>query len=107
MGSCRSAGPGGEVAVSTAVDGAYGEIRVRDDGPGLTDEEKRSAFDRFWRKRATPGSGLGLAISRRLVEFDGGTIHLEDAPGGGTVAVVRLPLVAGRVADPGTSGTGS
>jgi signal transduction histidine kinase len=103
----EAVGPGGEVEVSTAVDGAHGEIRVRDDGPGLADDEKRAAFDRFWRKRATPGSGLGLAISRRLVEFDGGTIHLEDAPGGGTVAVVRLPLVDGRLAGPGTSGSGS
>lgn len=101
----EAVGPGGEVEVSTAATGAYGELRVRDDGPGLSDEEKLHAFDRFWRKRTTPGSGLGLAISRRLVELDGGTIHLEDAPAGGAVAVVRLPLASGAAG--GTSGSGS
>jgi signal transduction histidine kinase len=101
----EAVGPGGEVEVSTAATGAYGELRVRDDGPGLSDEEKLHAFDRFWRKRTTPGSGLGLAISRRLLELDGGTIHLEDAPAGGAVAVVRLPLASGAAG--GTSGSGS
>ena len=64
----------------------------RDDGPGMTAEQKARAFDRFWRAGSgAGGSGLGLAIARRLVEVDGGTIELRDAPGGGLEVVVRLP----------------
>ncbi|MDH4178619.1 MAG: HAMP domain-containing histidine kinase, partial [Thermoleophilia bacterium] len=67
------------------------EICVRDDGPGLSEEGKVRAFDRFWRGPSSAGSGLGLAIARRLVEVDGGTLTLEDAPAGGLAAVARYP----------------
>lgn len=67
------------------------ELHVRDHGPGMTDEQRARAFDRFW--RATPageGSGLGLAIVRKLVEADEGEIELAAVPGGGLDAIVRL-----------------
>ncbi|HEU5213131.1 MAG TPA: HAMP domain-containing sensor histidine kinase [Gaiellaceae bacterium] len=66
------------------------ELRVRDEGPGLPPEDRRRAFDRFWRGRTGEGSGLGLAIARRLVEADGGTVELVDASPRGLEAVVRL-----------------
>jgi signal transduction histidine kinase len=65
------------------------ELRVEDDGPGLTAEQQARAFDRFWSDR-DGGSGLGLAIVKRLVEIDGGRVALRDAPGGGLTAVVEL-----------------
>jgi signal transduction histidine kinase len=66
------------------------ELRVRDRGPGLDEEGRRRAFDRFWRGRSGEGSGLGLAIVRRLVEADGGEVELVPAEEGGLEAVVRL-----------------
>ncbi len=67
------------------------EVRVRDAGPGMTPEQRARAFDRFWRVGSgAGGSGLGLAIVKRLVEAEGGTVELADAPGGGLDAVVRL-----------------
>ena len=66
------------------------ELRVRDQGPGLSPEQREHAFDRFWRARADTGSGLGLAIVRRLVDADGGEVELLPAAGGGLEAVVRL-----------------
>ena len=77
---------GGTITVSAAGN----ELRVRDEGPGLSAEQRERAFDRFWRARAGEGSGLGLAIVRRLVEADGGGVELEPAPGHGLEAVVRL-----------------
>jgi signal transduction histidine kinase len=57
----------------------------------MTPEQRARAFDRFWRAGSgAGGSGLGLAIVRRLVEADEGEVELEDAPGGGLDAVVRL-----------------
>jgi signal transduction histidine kinase len=67
------------------------ELRVRDAGPGMTPDQRARAFDRFWRAGSgAGGSGLGLAIVKRLVEADGGTVELADAPGGGLDVVVRL-----------------
>ena len=84
--------PGGTaVTVSAETAPPWVELHVRDEGPGMTAEERARAFDRFWRAGAGPGgSGLGLAIVRRLVEADEGEVELAAAPGGGTDAVVRL-----------------
>ena len=83
---------GSAVTVVTEKAGGAVEIRVEDEGPGLTPEERARAFDRFWRGHpGGGGSGLGLAIARRLVETDGGEITLAAADGGGLVARVLLP----------------
>jgi len=83
------AGSAVTIAVRSEADAV--EIHVGDQGPGLTAEQRTRAFDRFWRAGSgAGGSGLGLAIVRRLVEADGGSVELADAPGGGLDAVVRL-----------------
>jgi two-component system sensor histidine kinase MprB len=82
--------PGGEVEVRLAG----GELTIRDHGPGIDPEELPHVFDRFWRGarvRDRQGSGLGLAIVRQVTEGHGGTVTLEPADGGGTVARLRLP----------------
>jgi signal transduction histidine kinase len=71
-------------------------LHVLDRGPGMTDDELRHAFDRFWRARSSEGSGLGLAIVRRLVEADGGSIVLQRRTGGGIDAVITLRGAATR-----------
>ena len=79
------------VTVLTRVTDEFVELRVRDEGPGLTPADRARAFDRFWRARSDGGgSGLGLAIVRKLAEADAATVGLEEAPGGGIDAVVRL-----------------
>jgi signal transduction histidine kinase len=84
--------PGSRIVVSVGRDGPWVELHVIDEGPGLTDEERAMAFDRFWRgESATPGgSGLGLAIVHQLVAAGGGTVELRRADTGGIDAVVRL-----------------
>jgi signal transduction histidine kinase len=83
--------PGTGVTVSANGASPWVELRVRDAGPGMTDEQRTRAFDRFWRAGSGPGgSGLGLAIVRKLVEADEGEVELAPAPGGGTDALVRL-----------------
>lgn len=88
--------PGGEVVVRLVLDGGRAQIRITDEGPGMSDAERERAFEPFWRGRdARPGSGfgLGLAIARRLAEAGGGTVTLGPGPGGrGTTAVVTLSL---------------
>jgi signal transduction histidine kinase len=82
---------GGEVRVVAGP----GELRVEDTGPGLGDEERAHAFERFYlherygRERAV-GTGLGLAIVKELTEAMGGTVRVESTPGERTVFTVRL-----------------
>jgi two-component system, OmpR family, sensor histidine kinase MprB len=81
--------PGSSVDVTLA----NGELRVRDHGPGIAEEDREHIFDRFYRStaaRSMPGSGLGLAIVREVAEAHGGTVTAEEAPGGG--ALMRLHL---------------
>jgi signal transduction histidine kinase len=82
---------GGTVTVSARSVSPWVELHLRDDGPGLTPEQRERAFDRFWRAGSGEGgSGLGLAIVKRLVAADEGEVELREAPRGGVDAVVRL-----------------
>ncbi|MEW2395850.1 HAMP domain-containing sensor histidine kinase [Streptomyces sp. NPDC046862] len=69
------------------------QLHVMDEGPGMTEEQRRRAFDRFWRAPDAPkgGTGLGLALVQRLAHASGGEAVLRPAPSGGLDAVVRLP----------------
>jgi signal transduction histidine kinase len=82
-------------AVTVAGVGRVTEIHVTDEGPGLTAEERRLAFERFWRAKPGAGdlggSGLGLAIVRKLVRLDNGTCELREGPSGGIDAVATYP----------------
>ena len=84
---------GGTIAVSAAPAGRFAELHVVDEGPGLSEEERARAFDRFWRAGGSAGgSGLGLAIVERLAAAAGGAVALGAAPAGGLDIRVRLPL---------------
>ena len=86
------------VELSGASDGDAAVLLVRDDGPGLTAEERERVFERFTRLddargRGSGGTGLGLPIARELVLRAGGTLTLEDAPEPWALqAVLRLPV---------------
>jgi signal transduction histidine kinase len=78
----------------TANDGTA-TLTVADDGPGIPIDDRARVFERFTRlddarTRSTGGSGLGLAIAKDIVDAHGGTITVEDGPGGGARLVVRL-----------------
>jgi two-component system, OmpR family, sensor kinase len=87
---------GTRIAVSVVTAGDHVEVRVADDGPGLTAAERDAAFDRFWRgeksrgRTGAGGTGLGLAISRSILRAVGGDLRLDETPGGGLTAVVSL-----------------
>ncbi|HVR69238.1 MAG TPA: ATP-binding protein [Vicinamibacteria bacterium] len=69
------------------------QIEVEDSGPGVVAEIRDRIFEPFFSTK-TSGSGLGLALVKRIAEDHGGGVSLEDAPTGGTRAVLWLPLEA-------------
>lgn len=83
----------GTVTVSSeAVDGRV-VISVKDEGPGIEQDELQHVFDRFYRGDADPnipGFGLGLPIAKSLVEGQGGIISIESQPSNGTVVKILL-----------------
>ncbi|MBV7535810.1 sensor histidine kinase [Duganella sp. sic0402] len=85
--------PGGMVQVSIVAAGAEVVLSVRDQGPGIAPALRERVFDRFFRdpRQTQSGSGLGLAIAASVAASHHGRIHLDDAPGGGLLASVRLP----------------
>ena len=69
-------------------------IRIDDDGPGLTLEQRAAATKRGQRLDETkPGSGLGLSIVSDLVELYGGSFRFSESPGGGLRAEIVLPAI--------------
>lgn len=93
---------GGRIAVSlrtTTDERGTGrvELRVADNGRGMTVEEQKGLFERFYRAESVRGStvhgtGLGLSISREIVLRHGGTIEVSSEPGLGTEVLMTLPL---------------
>ncbi len=89
--------PGAAIRTSVQGDDGQAVIRVEDDGPGMSDEDRSHAFERFFRggaRRDVPGSGLGLAIAKRSIERAHGTISLDSRRHKGTTVTMRLPLAA-------------
>ncbi len=79
--------------------GAFIEVAVVDDGPGISESDQGKLFQRFAKLSNKPtgnegSSGLGLAIVKKLVELNGGTIHCESELGRGTTFRICLPTSA-------------
>jgi signal transduction histidine kinase len=72
------------------------QVRVIDHGPGISAEKREAVFEPFYRlegsrNRNSGGVGLGMTIAREAAHRLGGSLELEETPGGGLTAVVRLP----------------
>jgi len=85
---------GGKARVSAHADGRGVTVSVRDDGPGLREEDLEKVFEPFVRleasrSRSTGGAGLGLTIARSLATRSGATLALRNRAQGGLEAVVH------------------
>jgi signal transduction histidine kinase len=85
----------GTVSVGLTLDNKDIVVMVRDTGIGLTEDEARQAFQRFFRggkaQSHARGTGLGLPVAKAIVEAHKGRITLEGKPGEGALATVFLP----------------
>jgi signal transduction histidine kinase len=97
--------PAGWVKVSAFASGEFVQVDVTDSGIGMTPDDCRKLFTRFFRAstsrgRDIPGTGLGLSITRSLVEMHGGRIWVESAVGQGSTFSFTIPVYGGQ-AQPG------
>ena len=86
---------GSRIVIGAALRGAWIDIMVYDDGPGLPAGREEAIFEKFTRgerESAKPGVGLGLAICRAIVEAHGGRIAASPSPIGGAGFMIALPL---------------
>jgi signal transduction histidine kinase len=86
----------GSRAAIVVEDGSSLMVRVRDDGPGIPEDQLERVFEPFYRlessrNRDTGGSGLGLSIARDVIQAHGGSLVLRNLPVRGLEATVTLP----------------
>ncbi|MBV8702893.1 MAG: HAMP domain-containing histidine kinase [Acetobacteraceae bacterium] len=88
-------GAGRPVRVALRADGRTARLVVRDQGVGISEEDRARVFQRFERavaRREHGGFGVGLWLANQLVVAMGGAIGVESEPGAGTTFTVSLPL---------------
>ena len=88
----------GTVKCSVNADHRFLVLKVEDSGVGIPADAKKRIFDRFYRvdkarSRETGGTGLGLSIVKEVVLMHHGSIKVTDSSLGGTLFVLKLPLV--------------
>ncbi|MEK4518398.1 HAMP domain-containing sensor histidine kinase [Paenibacillus sp. FSL H8-0122] len=95
--SIKFSGEGGVISVHTRQDNKSVTVRVSDTGIGISPEDQKRIFDRFFKadrshSRKYTGSGMGLAIVRQIVLLHHGDIRVTSELGAGTSFIVTLPL---------------
>lgn len=76
---------------SHLIPGNVIRVRIKDNGPGLDDEQKQKIVMPFYTTKAD-GMGMGLSISRSLIEAHKGTLHFNSIQGKGTTFYFTLPI---------------
>lgn len=88
----KHGGEGKQIETSISYEEDAVIIRIRDHGCGIPEDEIPLVKKKFYKGSSKArGTGIGLAVCDEIVEMHGGTLTLENAPGGGTVVTVRLP----------------
>jgi two-component system OmpR family sensor kinase len=87
---------GGKVSISSYINDGYAWIDVKDDGIGISEEDIKYVFDRFYRadrsRKRESGSGLGLSIGRWIAGVHKGSIEVKSQPAQGSVFTIKLPI---------------
>ncbi len=83
---------GGEIDIRTNLRKGHVVISVTDTGPGISDGDLKHLFDPFYTKKKSMGMGIGLSICNGIIEEHNGSIWARNAPDGGAVFKITLPV---------------
>ena len=81
--------------IEASIEGKKNTVRIqiRDYGPGIPEDELPLVKKKFYKGSSKArGSGIGLAVSDEIVQLHGGSLTLDNAPEGGTLVCVELPI---------------
>jgi signal transduction histidine kinase len=81
---------GGEVRVTTRVDGTQAFVEIADQGPGLDASVRDHVLEPFVTTRKGRSRGLGLTIAKGIIQRHCGKLEITDRPEGGVICQVRL-----------------
>ena len=91
--AAKHGGEGKRIETSMTLEEEFVVVRIRDYGPGIPEDELPLVKKKFYKGSSkVRGTGIGLAVSEDIVAMHGGTLELENAPGGGALVTVRLPV---------------
>lgn len=94
---------GGTVGIKTSIFRGQARVEVTDQGPGIPELKRQKVFELFVSSKPG-GFGLGLPLARTAIQSFGGAIGITDAPGGGAVFTILLPLYIPKSDNAQTSG---
>ena len=80
------------IITSASIENDVFHLKVKDNGKGMTEEEKQKVFGQFYKNASSDGMGLGLFIVKSEVDKNNGQIIIETAPGEGTEITLEFPL---------------
>ena len=92
--SIRYSSQKGKITIEAKEENMFVIISVKDEGPGISEEEQKRIFEKYVKSKSEPakGTGLGLAIAKEFVEVQGGIIGVESTPGTGSKFYFSLPV---------------
>ena len=95
---------GGSIGIAARQRDGYVECSVSDTGIGISAEDQKRIFDKFYRAHRSgteemPGTGLGLSIAKSLVELHGGTLEVESELNEGSTFRFTLPMADAEDSD--------
>lgn len=91
--AAKHGGEGKKIEAEIDCYGGYIQVRIRDFGPGIPQDELSLVKKKFYKGSSKArGSGIGLAVCDEIVQMHGGILTLQNAPGGGTLVLIDLPV---------------
>ncbi len=91
--AAKHGGEGRRIVASMSLEDKHVVTRIRDFGPGIPEEELPHIKLKFYKGSSNArGSGIGLAVCEEIVSMHNGTLTIENAPGGGALVTISLPV---------------
>ncbi len=91
--AAKHGGEGGRITAEIRLEEPWVAVSIRDFGPGIAEDELPLIKKKFYKGSSKArGNGIGLAVCEEIVTMHGGTLDISNAPGGGTLVTIRLPM---------------